>query len=87
MDKSNETSASASVIELQDSVMPIIADLLDSASSRGWTKEQVLDAITFTVAQLRQADEKDPDPADDPSESEPIQAARLEEPANDWPAG
>ena len=87
MDSPHQEAASAAVIELQDTVMLAIAALIDSASARGWTEAQVLDAIAFAVSELRGADEHDPDPANDPSESEPLQTARLEEPANDWPAG
>lgn len=53
--------------------------LVDRAVSAGARQDDVFAEITKVVRELQIANERDPDPADAPSETV------IDEPANDWP--
>jgi hypothetical protein len=53
--------------------------LIDRAITAGARQEDVLAEIMKVVGELQIANERDPDPADAPSETV------MDEPANDWP--
>ncbi len=53
--------------------------LVDNAVVQGADRVQVFEALMNEMENLRQACDRDPDPADDMS------AETVEEPANDWP--
>lgn len=55
--------------------------LFDRAVTAGAKQREVFAEITKVVGELQVANERDPDPADAPSETV------LDEPANDWPGG
>ncbi|MDX0716412.1 hypothetical protein GOL39_24000 [Sinorhizobium medicae] len=54
--------------------------LVDAAVVAGARQQDAYDAILDEIGQLRLADERDPDPANDISEQV------IEEPSNNWPA-
>ena len=51
--------------------------LIDEFAVRGLSRGDVCNAVIKAVGNLKNAQERDPDPADD---------VAIEEPANDWPA-
>jgi hypothetical protein len=57
-----------------------LAQLVDTAVTRGAKQAEVYAAIAREIDRLKVADDRDPDPADTRSEQ------AVEEPANDWPA-
>ena len=57
-----------------------LANLFDQAVVSGAMQTDVFETAIEEIELLRIANERDPDPADDVSES------AIEEPANDWPA-
>jgi len=57
-----------------------LANLVDRAVVSGARQADVFQGAVEEIERLRVADDRDPDPADDASESE------FGEPANDWPA-
>lgn len=58
-----------------------LEDLVDGFVVEGVEQQDVLDAVIAGVAGLREAHDRDPDPAR-ASEDGPA----VEDPANDWPA-
>lgn len=58
-----------------------LEDFVDSFVVKGAKPHDVFDEITFAVAALREAYDRDPDPMDDTVVEPP-----LEEPSDDWPA-
>ncbi len=57
-----------------------LEDFIDTFVVQGAGAMDVCDAIQKDIDRLRDAYNRDPDPADDQSDD------RVEEPSNDWPA-
>ncbi|NTF97763.1 hypothetical protein [Rhizobium rhizogenes] len=66
--------------EWRDEFRSGLANLVDQAVVSGARQADVVETAIEEIERLRIANDRDPDPADDVSES------AIEEPANDWPA-
>lgn len=58
-----------------------LEDFVDEFVVEGANHREVLDAVILEVAALREALDRDPDPAEEVDDGEAVN-----EPANDWPA-
>ena len=63
----------------QDDLNLKLEALVDAFVVQGLQQDEIFDAISNQLQSLREALARDPDPADDHSDSV------LEEPSNDWP--
>jgi len=68
--------------DLNEAIGPRLEDFVDEFVVAGAKHSDVLNAIASQLDVLREAYDRDPDPAADPAAAD-----EIEEPANDWPAG